>query len=76
MSSKSMSGMFLANHSSIGLRSKRFSAFSRNFVIHSGSDFVPRDLADDVLVDALLGLVDVLLGVVPAELVLAEIDAG
>ena len=38
MSSKSMSGMFFANHSSIGLRSKRFSALSRNFVIHSGSD--------------------------------------
>ncbi len=37
MSSKSMSGMFLANHSSIGLRSNRFSALSRNFVIHSGS---------------------------------------
>ena len=37
MSSKSMSGMFLANHSSIGLRSKRFSALRRNFVIHSGS---------------------------------------
>ena len=41
MSSKSMSGMFLANHSSIGLRSNRFSALSRNFVIHSGSDFWP-----------------------------------
>ena len=41
MSSKSMSGMFLANHSSIGLRSKRFSALSRNFVIHSGSSFWP-----------------------------------
>ena len=41
MSSKSMSGMFLANHSSIGLRSKRFSALSRNFVIHSGSDLCP-----------------------------------
>src|SRR5437764_13230781 len=39
MSSKSMSGMFLANHSSMGLRSKRLSALSRNFVIHSGSDF-------------------------------------
>ena len=40
MSSKSMSGMFLANHSSMGLRSNRLSAFSRNFVIHSGSDFI------------------------------------
>src|SRR5690349_3800026 len=38
MSSKSMSGMFLANHSSMGLRSNRLSALSRNFVIHSGSD--------------------------------------
>ena len=75
MSSKSMSGMFFANHSSIGLRSKRFSALSRNFVIHSGSDLLPRDLADDLLVQALLGLEDVLLGVVPAELVLAQIDA-
>ena len=37
MSSKSMSGMFFANQSSIGLRSNRFSALSRNFVIHSGS---------------------------------------
>ncbi len=41
MSSKSMSGMFVANHSSIGLRSKRFSALSRNFVIQSGSSFCP-----------------------------------
>ena len=31
--------MFLANHSTIGLRSNRFSALSRNFVIHSGSLF-------------------------------------
>ncbi len=37
MFSKSMSGMFLANHSSMGLRSNRLSALSRNFVIHSGS---------------------------------------
>ena len=44
MSSKSMSGMFLANHSSIGLRSKRFSALSRNFVIHSGSFLWLRDV--------------------------------
>ena len=41
MSSKSMSGMFFANQSSIGLRSKRFSALSRNFVIHSGSSLCP-----------------------------------
>ena len=52
-------GMFLANHSSIGLRSKRFSALSRNFVIHSGSDLRSRDVADDLLVEALLGRVDV-----------------
>ena len=58
MSSKSMVGMFFANHSSIGLRSKRFSALSRNFVIHSGSDLCVRDLADDLLVQPLLGLVD------------------
>ena len=37
MSSKSMSGMFRANHSSMGLRSKRVSALRRNFVIQSGS---------------------------------------
>src|SRR4051812_19948268 len=37
MSSKSMVGMFFANHGSIGLRSNRFSALSRNFNIHSGS---------------------------------------
>ena len=72
-----MSGMFLANHSSIGLRSKRFSALSRNFVIHSGSLLLVRDVLDDVLVEALLGRVDVVVGAVgPAELVLAEIDAG
>ena len=77
MSSKSMSGMFLANQSSIGLRSKRFNAFSRNFVIHSGSLLLVRDVAHDVLVQALLGRVDVVVGaVVPAELVLAEIDTG
>ncbi len=38
MSSKSMVGMFFENHSSIGLRSNRFRALRRNFVIHSGSD--------------------------------------
>ena len=76
MSSKSMSGMFLANQSSIGLRSNRFSALSRNLVIHSGSSLLSGDVLDDVLVQALLGRVDVVVGaVVPAELVLAEIDA-
>src|SRR3954447_12669067 len=39
MSSKSMSGMFTANHGAIGLRSKCFRAFSRSLVIHSGSPF-------------------------------------
>ncbi len=41
MSSKSMVGMFLANQSSIGLRSNRFSDFSRKSRIQSGSDFCP-----------------------------------
>ena len=40
-----------------------------------GLVLAPRDLADDLLVQALLGLEDALLGVVPAELVLAQIDA-
>ena len=38
MSLKSMSGMFFANHSSMGLRSKRLSAFRRHWVIQPGSD--------------------------------------
>src|SRR5690349_24093982 len=38
MSSKSMSGMFCANHRAIGFRSKRFNELSRNRVIHDGSD--------------------------------------
>jgi len=57
MSSKSMSGMLVANHSSIGFFSKRFSAFSRNFVIHSGSSFWPEMSPHDGLVEALLGRV-------------------
>jgi len=40
MSSKSIPDMFLANQSSIGLRSKRFRARSRNRVIQSGSPFI------------------------------------
>src|SRR5438270_302486 len=39
MSSKSMSGMLRANQGAIGLRSKCLSAFSRRFVIQSGSPF-------------------------------------
>ena len=40
MSWKSMSGMFLANHSAIGLRSKLRNARSRNWRIQSGSPFI------------------------------------
>ena len=76
MSSKSMSGMFLANHSSMGLRSNRFSALSRNFVIHSGSDLRCEMSRTTCSFTPFFGVVDVLLGVVPAELVLAQIDAG
>ena len=40
MSSKSMPGMFLANQSSIGLRSNRLRARSRKRRIQSGSPFI------------------------------------
>src|SRR5919106_2726680 len=40
MSSKSMVGMFLANHSSIGLRSNIFRARRRKRRIQSGSPFI------------------------------------
>ena len=69
-----MFGMRLANHGSIGLRSKCLSDFSRNLVIQSGSPFHHEMSRTTCLVDALLGLEDVLLGVAPAELVLTEIE--
>jgi hypothetical protein len=68
-----MSGMFLANHSSIGLP-RSASGLSRNLVIQSGSLF-----GGDVRTTSrcTLGGRDVVLGAVgPAELVLAEINAG
>ena len=74
MSLKSMFGMRLANHGFIGLRSKCLSDFSRNLVIQSGSPFHHEMSLDDLLVDALGGLEDVRLRVVPAQLVLTEIE--
>ena len=61
--------------SSIGLRSKRFSALRRNFVIHSGSDLWYEMSRTTCSFRPFLGVNDVALGVVPPELVLAQIDA-
>ena len=55
MSSKSMSERS-APHHGIGLAMKCFSAFSRNFRIHSGSDFIAEISSTTAGLNPFLGL--------------------
>ena len=68
--------MLTANHSAIGRFSKRWSARSRKSRIQSRLLLHGRHLADDGLVQALLGLEDVVLFVGPPKLVLSEVEIG
>ena len=74
MSWKSMSGMFTANHSAIGLRSNSLQAAQAELGHPPRLALPPGDLLDDALVDALLGREGVLDLVAPAELVLREVE--
>ena len=66
--------MLTANHGAIGLRSKRLRALQPEVAHPLGLALHLGHLADDGLVQALLGLEDVVLVVAPPELVATEVE--